>query len=176
MMRIQILGAALLSIAVATGFVGRAASAEIYKCKDQANQVVYTDAPCPGGVVLKPLESASIPTPAKPSPATSSQAAPSTFAGSGTGSPGPYVVTSDDRQRIANLEQVLRTADNAQKREAARMEIFEIQRGTVARMSYEDVRRKDGYWVDLGNLDERRRRTAFTQLADLFARYRSSIP
>ena len=82
-----------------------------------------------------------------------------------------YEPSVNERQRIVNLEQVQRTGDNAEKRQAARMEIDETRRGTAARMSYDDLRRKDGYWVDLGNLDQRRRAVAVRQLAALFAAY-----
>jgi len=83
-----------------------------------------------------------------------------------------YDLSLNERQRVGNLEQIQRSADNAEKREAARMEIQEIRRGTLARMSLEDQHKKDGVWADLGNVDRQRRIVAVRQLADLFAAYR----
>ena len=85
---------------------------------------------------------------------------------------GAYELSYGDRQRIAGLEQIARDASVASEaRESATLEISSIRRGGLARMSYDDLRRKDDYWGDLGSSDPDRRRAAATQLADLLARY-----
>lgn len=164
------------------------ADAEIFKCKDADGRILYSDSPCPGGSqgeVLVPNDSSPVPAAKSPPPeanrspapaAPSDARQPATAASDGRqaadSTSASYELSANERQRIANLEQVQRAADNAEKREAARMEIQEIRRGTVARMSYQDQRRKDDFWVDLGNLDPQRRVVAVRQLADLFAGYR----
>ena len=165
------ISARAVALGLAFALLPSGAVAEIYKCKDAAGGVVYTDVKCPGGEVLQPTETSVIPL-SRPAPPAGVSTTVKLVPEAPAKAPAPYIVTSEDRQRIANLEQVLRNADNPQKRQAARMEIAEIHRGTVARMSYDDLRRKDSYWVDLSNPDEQRRRVAVTQLADLFARYR----
>jgi hypothetical protein len=152
------------------------AQGDIFKCTDASGRILYSDSPCPGGTrgeVVVPSDSSPIPAPGAPAPqrngAPVSRVAadePAQQAGS------RYELSVNERQRIVNLEQVQRAAENAEKRQAAGMEIDETRRGTVGRMSYDDLRRKDGYWVDLGNLDQRRRVAAVQQLAALFAAYR----
>jgi hypothetical protein len=152
-----------------------AAQGNVFKCTDAFGRILYSDAPCPGGMrgeVVVPRDSSPIPAPGPPAPEGNGIPA-SRAAGGAPALPAAvrYDLSLNERQRIANLEQVERTADNAEKRQAARMEIDETRRGTVARMSYGDLRKKDGYWVDLGNLDPRRRVVAVQQLAALFAAY-----
>jgi hypothetical protein len=84
---------------------------------------------------------------------------------------GIYELSYGDRQRIADLEQVRNASAHGEARESATLEISSIRRGTLARMSYDDLRRKDDYWGDLGSSDPDRRRVAAMQLADLLARY-----
>lgn len=161
----------------AIGFaLASSAAAEVFKCIDASGRVLYSDAPCPGGShgeVIPMTDNA--PAPAAKAPAPERDATP---AGAAPPAPPPqpaggrYDLSVNERQRVANLEQVQRSADNGEKREAARMEIREIQRGTLARMSYEDLRKKDAYWVDLGNPDAGKRQAAVQQLAALFAAYR----
>ena len=82
-----------------------------------------------------------------------------------------YELSYGDRQRIADLEQVRNASSHGEARESATLEISSIRRGGLARMSYDDLRRKDEYWGDLGSSDPDRRRVAAMQLADLLARY-----
>lgn len=152
-----------------------AADAEIFKCKSPDGRILYSDSPCPGGggEILIPDENLPIPV-AKPATTGRNAGAPGAPAAPRADTvraAGGYELSMNERQRVANLEQVQRSGDNDEKRQAARMEIAEIQRGTVSRMSSQDLRRKDGYWVDLGNLDQRRRGIAVQQLAQLFAGY-----
>ena len=193
-------GARMRGIARALACIGVAtvaacnAHAEIFKCTSVDGRILYSDAPCPPssrGEVIVPDDNSSIAAP-KPRP----EAAPSPRPGpevqpapkprpevAPSPRPGPevqpvaaaasdYDLSLNERQRVGNLEQIQRSADNAEKREAARMEIQEIRRGTLARMSLEDQRKKDGVWADLGNVDRQRRIVAVRQLADLFAAYR----
>ena len=193
-------GARMRGIARALACIGVAtvaacnAHAEIFKCTSVDGRILYSDAPCPSssrGEVIVPDDNSSIAAP-KPRP----EAAPSPRPGpevqpapkprpevAPSPRPGPevqpvaaaasdYDLSLNERQRVRNLEQIQRSADNAEKREAARMEIQEIRRGTLARMSLEDQHKKDGVWADLGNVDRQRRIVAVRQLADLFAAYR----
>jgi len=193
-------GARMRGIARALACIGVAtvaacnAHAEIFKCTSVDGRILYSDAPCPPssrGEVIVPDDNSSIAAP-KPRP----EAAPSPRPGpevqpapkprpevAPSPRPGPevqpvaaaasdYDLSLNERQRVGNLEQIQRSADNAEKREAARMEIQEIRRGTLARMSLEDQHKKDGVWADLGNVDRQRRIVAVRQLADLFAAYR----
>ncbi|HET8876923.1 MAG TPA: DUF4124 domain-containing protein [Casimicrobiaceae bacterium] len=151
------------------------AQGTIFKCTDASGRILYSDAPCPGGSrgeVVAPDENSPIPATSAPAPQRNGAAAVRTATDEPAQQAGDrYEPSVNERQRIVNLEQVQRAGDNAEKRQAARMEIDETRRGTVARMSYDDRRRKDGYWVDLGNLDQRRRAVAVQQLAALFAAY-----
>jgi uncharacterized protein DUF4124 len=153
------------------------AHAEIFKCTSADGRILYSDVPCPAssrGEVIVPDDNAPIPAP-KPRPPEAAAPPPSRVTSDGqpvAATTGGYELSLNERQRIGNLEQMQRSADNAEKRDAARMEIQEIRRGTLARMSFEDQRRKDGFWVDLGNLDRQRRIVAVRQLTDLFAAYR----
>ena len=182
------IGRAVACIGIA-GVVACNADAEIFKCTSADGRILYSDAPCPAnsrGEVVVPNDNSPMPAPKSPPPDSPAPAPKSPPPGSGASpsspampdaqppvprSAGRYELSVNERQRVANLEQVQRAADNDEKREAARIEIQEIRRGTLARMSYEDQRRKDGYWVDLGNLDRKRRLAAVRQLSDLFASY-----
>jgi hypothetical protein len=154
------------------------AGAEIFKCTSADGRVLYSDAPCPPssrGEVVVPNDNSPIPAPKSPPPDAGTSPAPPAMPDTKAPTPatqGTYQLSLNERQRIVNLEQVQRSADNDEKREAAQIEIREIRRGTLARMSYEDQRRKDAFWVDLGNIDRKRRITAVRQLSDLFASYR----
>ena len=158
---------------VAAALHGGAVDAEIFKCKGPGGRVLYGDSPCPGGggEVLTLDENPPAPPGAPPAanrnpelPVVSPRMRPEA-----PRAPVRYELSANERQRIVSLEQVQRSGDNSEKREAARMEIDEIRRGVLARMSFEDRRRKDGYWTDLDNIDRRRRIVAVEQLADLFA-------
>jgi len=85
---------------------------------------------------------------------------------------GGYELSYSDRQRIANLEQLERTTSAyIEQRRSAALEIRNIRSGALARMSADDLKKKDNYWADLGKLDADRRRAAAEQLANLFAGY-----
>lgn len=172
------LAAAMLQCAACVGLAAAPfchAQGAIFKCTDASGRILYSDAPCPGGSrgeVVVPSDSSPIPATGAPAPQRNGTAAVRTATDEPAQQAGDrYEPSVNERQRIVNLEQVQRAGDNAEKRQAARLEIDETRRGTVARMSYDDLRRKDGYWVDLGNLDQRRRAVAVQQLAALFAAY-----
>ena len=172
------LATAMLQCAACVGLAAAPfgdAQGAIFKCTDASGRILYSDAPCPGGSrgeVVVPSDSSPIPATSAPAPQRNGAAAVGTATNEPAQQAGDrYEPSVNERQRIVNLEQVQRTGDNAEKRQAARMEIDETRRGTAARMSYDDRRRKDGYWVDLGNLDQRRRAVAVQQLAALFAAY-----
>lgn len=150
------------------------ACADVFKCTGPRGHVTYSEAPCPGETSVRlelkePVESrdprpsvapSAVPAPQAPALAPANPAA------------GGYELSYRDRQRIANLEQVERTASAyREQRQSATLEIFNIRRGAVARMSADDLRKKDGYWADLARLEPDRRRTAALQLANLFASY-----
>ncbi|MEO8536512.1 MAG: DUF4124 domain-containing protein [Betaproteobacteria bacterium] len=153
------------------------ALAVVYKCTDDGGHVTYSEAPCPGQPsvrmdlkdVIEDRQPARAATPgvATQAPPDSSASA-SSPAAAGNG----YELSYSDRQRIANLEQVeRRTTAYPEQRRSAALEIRSIRRGTIGRMSADDLRKKDNYWVDLGSLDADKRRTAAAQLANLFAAY-----
>jgi hypothetical protein len=161
--------------------VASAANADVYKCKGPQGQVTYSESPCPGQPSVKmdlrpPIENRDPQPPASPALATtptgvSAAAAPAAITPSAP-STGGYELPYSDRQRIANLEQIERTTSAyAEQRRSATLEIRNIRSGTLARMSAADLVKKDGYWADLGKLDADRRRTAASQLANLFASY-----
>jgi hypothetical protein len=159
--------------------VASAASADVYKCKGAQGQVTYSESPCPGQPSVKmelrpPVENRDPQPPASaagaPAPAGVANAAPA--APAVAPSTGGYELSYSDRQRIANLEQIERTTSaHREQRQSATLEILNIRRGTVARMSVGDLVKKDNYWADLGKLDVDRRRAAASQLANLFASY-----
>jgi hypothetical protein len=159
--------------------VASAASADVYKCKGPQGQVTYSESPCPGQPSVKmelrmPVENRDPQPPAPPvavaPPAASS--APSAAAPAAAVANGGYDLSYSDRQRIANLEEIERTTSaHPEQRQAATLEIRNIRRGVIARMSTDDLAKKDAYWADLGKLDVERRRAAASQLANLFASY-----
>jgi len=165
----------LAALAVAAALAS-SADAELFKCTGADGRILYSDSPCPTGSrseTIQPNDNSPLAAKA-PAPPEDVRLAPPVPAGKRSAQVASrYELSVNERQRVANLEQVQRAADNDEKRQAARMEIQEIQRGTMARMSYEDLRRKDGYWIDLGNLDPKRRQAAVQQLADLFAAHQS---
>jgi hypothetical protein len=158
------------------------AGAEVFKCKDSRGHITYSDSPCPGGsggrVDLKePVEDNGPRRPVVP-PKADAADAPATAAAAPPPAAPPergksdYQLTYNDRQRITNLEQIERNPSAyAEQRRSATLEIANIRRGVLARMSFDDARKKDNYWADLASLDSDRRQTAQTQLASLFARY-----
>ena len=173
-------GARMRGIARALACIGVAtvaacnAHAEIFKCTSVDGRILYSDAPCPPssrGEVIVPDDNSSIAAP-KPRPEAAPSPRPGPDVQPVAAGASDYDLSLNERQRVGNLEQIQRSADNAEKREAARMEIQEIRRGTLARMSLEDQCKKDGVWADLGNVDRQRRIVAVRQLADLFAAYR----
>lgn len=156
------------------------AAAEVFKCKDSGGHITYSDSPCPDGsggrVDLKePVVDNGPGRPAVPpnrdagkEPATAAPPAPATAERSKS----DYQLTYNDRQRITNLEQIERNPSAyAEQRRSATLEIANIRRGVLARMSFDDAQKKDNYWADLASLDRNRRQTAQMQLANLFARY-----
>lgn len=164
--------------------VASAASADVYKCKGAQGQVTYSESPCPGQPSVKmelrpPVENRDPQPPASPAVtavpagvgnATAAPAAPA--APAVAPSTGGYELSYGDRQRIANLEQIERTTSAyAEQRRSATLEIRTIRSGALARMSADDLVKKDNYWADLGKLDVERRRAAALQLANLFASY-----
>ena len=159
--------------------VASAASADVYKCKGPQGQVTYSESPCPGQPSVK-MELRSPVENRDPQPPVSAAvtAAPAGVANAAPAVPavapstGGYELSYSDRQRIANLEQIERTTSaHREQRQSATLEILNIRRGTVARMSAGDLVKKDNYWADLGKLDADRRRAAASQLANLFASY-----
>ena len=162
--------------------VASAASADVYKCKGPQGQVTYSESPCPGQPSVKmelrpPVENRDPQPPASPAvtaaPTGVANAAPATPAAQAVApSTGGYELSYSDRQRIANLEQIERTTSAyAEQRRSATLEIRTIRSGALARMSADDLVKKDNYWADLGKLDADRRRAAASQLANLFASY-----
>lgn len=158
------------------------AAAEVFKCKDSRGHITYSDSPCPDGsggrVDLKePVEDNGPRRPALPPKADAAEAPATPAAAPPAAAPAErgksdYPLTYNDRQRITNLEQIERNPSAyAEQRRSATLEIANIRRGVLARMSFDDARKKDNYWADLASLDSNRRRTAQMQLANLFARY-----
>jgi hypothetical protein len=156
-----------------------AVSADVYKCKGPQGQVTYSESPCPGQPSVRmdlkePVENRDPRPPAAPSavapPGAVANATPA--AAPPVASNGGYELSYSDRQRIANLEQIERTTSAySEQRQSATLEILNIRRGTIARMSAEDLQKRDNYWADLGKLEAERRRAAASQLANLFASY-----
>ena len=157
-------------------------AADVYKCTGPQGQVTYSESPCPGQPSVRldvrsptdnrddrrPGDTAQ-PAPAPVGPATGAAAAPAT---SGTTKPSGYELSFSERQRIANLEQIERMSTAyREQRQAATLEIANIRRGVLARMSAEDLAKKDQYWADLSRLEAERRRVAASQLVNLFAGY-----
>jgi hypothetical protein len=159
--------------------VASAASADVYKCKGPQGEVTYSESPCPGQPSVKmelrpPVESRDPQPPASTAArAGAANVSPATPAGSAVAPPaGGYELSYSDRQRIANLEQLERTTSAyVEQRRSAALEIRNIRSGTLARMSADDLRKKDNCWADLGKLEADRRRAAAEQLANLFASY-----
>ena len=151
------------------------ASAEIYKCTGPRGQITYSESPCPGeaSVRLDLKEPVDNPTPRSAGVAPGAGSRPDVAV---TTPPVPrsngYELSYSERQRIANLEQIERTASAyREQRQSASLEIAYIRRGVVARMSQDDLRTKEHYWSDLGSIEPERRRVAAAQLANLFATY-----
>lgn len=173
---------ACVLVAAIAALAMTSAAAEVFKCKDSRGHITYSDSPCPDGsggrVDLKepvedngPSRSAVPPNrDAGAEPATTAPPVPATATAERSKS--DYQLTYNDRQRITNLEQIERNPSAyAEQRRSATLEIANIRRGVLARMSFDDARKKDSYWADLASLDSNRRRTAQMQLANLFARY-----
>lgn len=157
-------------------------AADVYKCTGPQGQVTYSESPCPG----QPSVRLDVRSPtdnrddrrgsdgAQPAP-TAAGAAPSgasPSAASSTQKSSGYELSFSERQRIANLEQIERMSTAyREQRQAATLEIANIRRGVVSRMSAEDLAKKDEYWADLSRLEAERRRVAASSLANLFANY-----
>jgi hypothetical protein len=158
-----------------------ALAADVYKCTGPQGQVTYSESPCPGQPsvrldVRSPTDNRDDRRPtdgAEPAAAPTGPAAGGAPpAASATQKPGGYELSFSERQRIANLEQIERMSTAyREQRQAATLEIANIRRGVVARMSAEDLAKKDQYWADLSRLEVERRRVAASQLAKLFANY-----
>jgi len=158
-------------------------AADVYKCTGPQGQVTYSESPCPGQPSVRldvrpptdnrddrrPSDNGQAATTATGTAA--SGGAPPT-APSAAQKPNGYELSFSERQRIANLEQIekMSTAYREQ-RQAATLEIANIRRGVLARMSAEDLAKKDQYWADLSRLEAERRRVAASQLVNLFATY-----
>ena len=172
----------MLAFAVMAAPAASSLAADVYKCTGPQGQVTYSESPCPGQPsvrldVRSPTDNrddrrpSDGPTPAAASAgAATSGAAPP--AANAAVRPSGYELSFSERQRIANLEQIERMSTAyREQRQAATLEIANIRRGVVARMSAEDLAKKDQYWADLSRLEAERRRVAATQLANLFANY-----
>ena len=180
MMRARQPAAALAAIGV---FAASCAAADVYKCTGPQGQVTYSESPCPGQPSVKmdvrpPSDNRDAgrpPDPVPPAvapPGGAATAAPS-VAPVPALAPGGYELSYSERQRIANLEQIEKlTTAYREQRQAATLEIANIRRGVVARMSADDLVKKDQYWADLSRLEAERRRAAASQLVNLFAAYR----
>ena len=154
------------------------AVAQVYKCTGPQGQVTYSEAPCPGETSVRldlkePVENRDPRRPpAAPAPRPPEVAVATPAAGPAGAAAGGYDLSYGDRQRIAVLEQLARNPSAyGEQRQSAALEIFNIRKGAVARMSADDVRKKDQYWVDLASVEPERRRAAAEQLVGLFARY-----
>jgi len=149
-------------------------AADVYKCTGPQGQVTYSESPCPGqpSVRLDVRPPTDIGQPATTATgAAASGAAPPPAASAPQKSSG-YELSFSERQRIANLEQIERMSTAyREQRQAATLEISNIRRGVLARMSPEDLAKKDQYWADLSRLEAERRRVAASQLVNLFASY-----
>lgn len=166
--RVAMVAIAAIALAVSS------ASADVFKCTSPRGNVTYSDAPCLGESSVRlelkePVENRD-PRPSVAPPVVPSPPAPAVApANQRTGG---YELSYRDRQRIANLEQVERTVSAyREQRQSATLEILNIRRGAVARMSLDDLRKKDAYWTDLASIEPDRRRVAAMQLANLFASY-----
>lgn len=177
MMRARLQSAALAAIGV---FAASWAAADVYKCTGPQGQVTYSESPCPGQpsvrMDVRPpsdnREARRPPDPVPPAMAPPGAAAIAVPAVTPTPAPGGYELSYSERQRIANLEQIEKlTTAYREQRQAATLEIANIRRGVVARMSADDLVKKDQYWADLSRLEAERRRVAASQLANLFAAY-----
>ena len=158
--------------------VASAADADVYKCMGPQGQVTYSESPCPGQPSVKmelrpPVENRDPPPAPAAATAGIANAAPAAPSVPAVAPPaGGYELSYSDRQRIANLEQIERTTSAyVEQRRSAALEIRNIRSGTLARMSSDDLVKRDNYWADLGKLDADRRRAAAAQLANLFASY-----
>jgi len=165
------------TLAVIGVFAAAGASADVYKCTGPQGQVTYSESPCPGQpsvrMDVKKTPDSRDPRPpdaaAEPPPAATS-AAPSVARPPAP--PNAYELSYSERQRIANLEQIERMSTAyREQRQAATLEIANIRRGVLARMSPDDLAKKDQYWADLSRLEAERRRVAASQLVNLFAAY-----
>jgi len=157
-------------------------AADVYKCTGPQGQVTYSESPCPGQPSVRldvrpPTDNRDDRRPsgsAQPAAAAASTAASAAMPPGASAAlpPTGYELSFSERQRIANLEQIERMSTAyREQRQAATLEIANIRRGVVARMSAEDLAKKDQYWGDLSRLEAERRRVAASQLANLFASY-----
>jgi hypothetical protein len=173
--RMMVLRPAALAAIAALGAAG--ASADVYKCTGPQGQVTYSESPCPGQPsvrmdVRKPPDSRDPrpPDAAVAPPDAATKAAPTVAPVPAP--PSAHELSYSERQRIANLEQIERMSTAyREQRQAATLEIANIRRGVLARMSADDLAKKDQYWADLSRLEAERRRVAASQLANLFAAY-----
>ena len=143
--------ARLESAALAAGvFAASCAAADVYKCTGPQGQVTYSESPCPGQPSVKmdvrpPSDNRDAgrpPDPVPPAvapPGGAATAAP-LVAPVPALAPGGYELSYSERQRIANLEQIEKlTTAYREQRQAATLEIANIRRGVVARMSADDL-------------------------------------
>lgn len=170
--------AVVVVTAATAALVASLASAEVFECTGPHGHVTYSDAPCPGesSVRLDLKEPVEDLNPRRPSVAPVTVPRPSAVAAAAAPAAerrnGSYELSYGDRQRIANLEQVERNPSAyPEQRQAATLEIFNIRRGAVARMSSDDLRKKNDYWTDLESIEANRRQVGASQLANLFASY-----
>lgn len=153
-------------------------AADVYKCTGPQGQVTYSESPCPGQSsvrldVRSPTDNRDDRRPGDNGQSATGTAASGAAPPTAAGAPqSGYELSFSERQRIANLEQIERMSTAyREQRQAATLEIANIRRGVLARMSAEDLAKKDQYWADLSRLEAERRRVAASQLANLFANY-----
>jgi hypothetical protein len=108
-------------------------------------------------------------------PASPASGAPPAAPGSATvqGSvpPGPYDLTSRDRDRLRDL-QITESSVGAsrEQREAARMEMASIRSGREARLSAADRERRESLHADMSSADAKKRAQALRELRSLYNR------
>ena len=85
--------------------------------------------------------------------------------------PGPYELTSHDRDRIRDL-QVTESSVGAsrEQREAARMEMASIRSGRETRLSASDRERRESLHADMSSADAKKRAQALRELRALYNR------
>ena len=164
------------------------ASAQLFKCRDAAGRIVYSDTRCEAsasGSALKvvpnsapdPRAPAAPPAPAPTSvtakPAGAAEPPPAAGSGAAGGSaiPAPYELTGADRERIRSLEMTLASAGaSAEQKQGAQLEIHSIRSGREGRLTRDDRDLRESLSVDLGSLDRKKRADALRRIRELYYR------